>query len=49
MKCPSCGYDKVPNDARFCPECGKEFLEPSKPSPQISVIQNVGEVEGAVS
>ena len=23
MKCPTCGFDQVPDDARFCPGCGK--------------------------
>lgn len=49
MKCPNCGDDNVPEDARFCPECGKEISKPSNPLPQISVVQDIEKAEGAAN
>ena len=49
MKCPSCGHDGVPEEARFCPECKREIPEVSQPLPGISVVQDVEEIKGAAN
>jgi len=46
MRCPKCEYDAVPEEARFCPNCGNELPEPKSPLPAIHVTQNVGSVQG---
>jgi len=46
MQCAKCNYDSIPEGASFCPSCGEKIAEPSKPSTQITVTQEVGNVEG---
>ncbi len=45
-KCPACGYEPVPDGARFCPSCGKALEPASQPDrkTEISVKQDVGNV-----
>lgn len=49
MKCSNCDYEPIPQDAHFCPACGKEIPESSSPSPQISVVQDIEKVDGAAN
>lgn len=30
-KCPCCGYDLFGNQTGFCPECGEDLNNPSRP------------------
>jgi hypothetical protein len=46
MNCPKCGYDGVPDGARFCPNCGESLPGAPQPSTQVSVTQEVGSVAG---
>lgn len=46
MGCISCGYDRVPEEAHYCPQCGTALLEPPEPSSLITVVQDVGAVTG---
>jgi len=46
MNCQKCGYDGVPQGARFCPECGQPIAGAAQPSAQITVTQDVGSVAG---
>lgn len=33
MKCPFCGYEGVPADARWCPKCGRALSAPATTPP----------------
>jgi formylglycine-generating enzyme required for sulfatase activity len=46
MNCINCGYDRVPDEARYCPKCGTAIPQPSRPSSEITVMQEVGSVDG---
>jgi len=46
MDCPQCGYDRVPEGARFCPECGGAIPTPPQPGAHVAVTQDVGTVTG---
>lgn len=47
INCPKCGYEKLPEKAHFCPECGAAIpAAPNNPAAQIEVTQEVGRVEG---
>ena len=46
MNCPECGYERVPEGARFCPNCGGEMPAAPTPDARIAVTQDVGRVEG---
>jgi tetratricopeptide (TPR) repeat protein len=46
MNCPKCGYDDMPDGARFCPNCGESLPGAPQPSTQVSVTQEVGSVAG---
>jgi len=45
MNCPKCKYDGIPEEARFCPNCGEKMPETPKPSTEITVTQGVGSVK----
>lgn len=46
MDCPTCGYDRVPEEARFCPNCSAVISKVPKSSAQITVVQDIDRVEG---
>ena len=46
IHCPKCEYDGIPDEARFCPNCGEKMPEAPKPSTLITVTQEVGSVKG---
>src|SRR5512143_2877640 len=52
MKCPTCGNERLMDDARFCPQCGTK-LNPivapaaeAKPAPHVELKQDVQRMEG---
>lgn len=42
--CPFCGEIQVPDDARFCPQCGRESL-----GEEIEAVLNFGQCPGCGS
>jgi formylglycine-generating enzyme required for sulfatase activity len=46
MNCPACGYTRVPEEARFCPNCGAQIPRPPPSPVQVEVKQEVGTVAG---
>lgn len=52
MKCPTCGYDQLPDSALFCSACGAKIIEQSKPATQMHVnitvdtLRDSGKVTG---
>lgn len=46
MNCISCGYERVPEEAHYCPQCGTALSGLVAPSADITVTQDVGTVAG---
>jgi hypothetical protein len=46
MNCSACGYTRVPEEARFCPNCGAQIPRPPPSPVQIAAEQKVGTVAG---
>ncbi len=43
MNCPQCLADAIPDDAAFCPTCGRELRALNKPVARVIVSQDVGQ------
>ncbi|MCO6453199.1 MAG: PrsW family intramembrane metalloprotease [Caldilineales bacterium] len=46
MKCPHCGHEPTPADARFCPNCGQPVQTPARTNITQRVETNLGQVIG---
>lgn len=47
MRCPTCGYEEVPNDAIVCPRCQTDLAQDQQRSADVEVEVEVGTVSGA--
>jgi formylglycine-generating enzyme required for sulfatase activity len=46
MNCINCGYERVPEEARYCPQCGTALSRLAASSADITVTQDIGTVAG---